>query len=140
LLISAPVSASEVVEHLREKAKKGDIGSSSVKEFAEKGTVRHARIRAEARALRGKALCDPCRGRVNGVGKTTTIGKLAAGSGTRVIPCYLLAGDHLQAAAIEQLDMMGKRANAQVVKHQSGSDPSAVVFRRDRGSAGSRGG
>ena len=65
---------------------------------------------------------------VNGVGKTTTIGKLAAqyrGAGKKVL---LVAGDTFRAAAIEQLDVWGQRIGVDVVKHRPGADPSAVVF------------
>ena len=65
---------------------------------------------------------------VNGVGKTTTIGKLAAqyrSAGKKVL---LVAGDTFRAAAVEQLDIWGQRVGVDVVKHKAGSDPSAVVF------------
>jgi fused signal recognition particle receptor len=65
---------------------------------------------------------------VNGVGKTTTIGKLAAqyrADGKKVL---LVAGDTFRAAAVEQLDIWGQRAGVDVIKHKAGSDPSAVVF------------
>ena len=65
---------------------------------------------------------------VNGVGKTTTIGKLAAqycGTGKKVL---LVAADTFRAAAIEQLDIWGQRVGVDVVKHRPGADPSAVVF------------
>lgn len=65
---------------------------------------------------------------VNGSGKTTTIGKLAGrftGEGKSVV---LAAADTFRAAAIEQLEIWGKRTGAQVIKHQSGSDPAAVAF------------
>ena len=65
---------------------------------------------------------------VNGVGKTTTIGKLAAqyrGAGKKVL---LVAGDTFRAAAIEQLDAWAGRVGVDVVKHRAGADPSAVVF------------
>lgn len=65
---------------------------------------------------------------VNGVGKTTTIGKLAwrfAAEGKRVL---LVAGDTFRAAAAEQLEIWGERVGADVVRHKDGSDPSAVVF------------
>jgi fused signal recognition particle receptor len=65
---------------------------------------------------------------VNGVGKTTTIGKLAAkwnGAGKRVL---LAAGDTFRAAATEQLEIWGDRAHAPVVKGKEASDPSAVIF------------
>lgn len=65
---------------------------------------------------------------VNGVGKTTTIGKLAArlkGEGKKVI---LGAADTFRAAAIEQLEIWADRAGTEIVKHTQGSDPAAVVF------------
>jgi fused signal recognition particle receptor len=65
---------------------------------------------------------------VNGVGKTTTIGKLAAhlaGQGKKVI---LAAGDTFRAAATEQLEVWGDRAKVPVVKGKAGGDPSSVIF------------
>ena len=65
---------------------------------------------------------------VNGVGKTTSIGKLAARyvqSGKKVI---LGAADTFRAAAIDQLDIWAKRSGADIIKHQEGSDPAAVVY------------
>jgi len=65
---------------------------------------------------------------VNGVGKTTTIGKLAAKfvkDGKKVV---IGAGDTFRAAAIEQLEEWADRAGADIIKHEQGSDPGAVVF------------
>jgi len=65
---------------------------------------------------------------VNGVGKTTSIGKLAAqyrAAGKKVL---LVAADTFRAAAIEQLDAWGQRVGVDVIKHRAGADPSAVVF------------
>ena len=65
---------------------------------------------------------------VNGVGKTTTIGKMAArfkANGKKVI---LGAADTFRAAAIEQLDIWADRAGVELVKHAQGADPAAVVF------------
>ncbi len=65
---------------------------------------------------------------VNGVGKTTTIGKLAAQykkAGNKVI---LGAADTFRAAAIEQLDVWGERVGVPVIKQKMGSDPAAVAF------------
>ena len=65
---------------------------------------------------------------VNGVGKTTTIGKLAARftkEGKRVLLC---AGDTFRAAAAEQLSEWAGRSGADIVRHEEGSDPGAVVF------------
>ncbi len=65
---------------------------------------------------------------VNGVGKTTTIGKLAHQFKKEGKAVLLVAGDTFRAAAIEQLEIWGERVGCPVVKHRSGSDPSAVIF------------
>lgn len=65
---------------------------------------------------------------VNGVGKTTTIGKLAhyyREQGKRVM---IAAGDTFRAAAIDQLEIWGERVGAEIVKQSAGSDPAAVAF------------
>ena len=64
----------------------------------------------------------------NGVGKTTTIGKLSAYYHNQGKSVLLAAADTFRAAAIEQLEVWGKRADVQVIKHGEGSDPAAVVF------------
>ena len=65
---------------------------------------------------------------VNGVGKTTTIGKLAHRYRAAGKSVLLVAGDTFRAAAIEQLEVWANRAGCDLVRHQSGADPSAVVF------------
>ena len=65
---------------------------------------------------------------VNGTGKTTTIGKLAhflRRQGKKVV---LAAADTFRAAAIDQLEIWGNRAGAEVIRHQEGADPAAVAF------------
>ncbi|CVK17695.1 signal recognition particle-docking protein FtsY [Sporomusa sphaeroides] len=65
---------------------------------------------------------------VNGVGKTTTIGKLASyycENGKKVL---LAAGDTFRAAAIDQIEIWGQRTGTEVIKHAEGSDPAAVAF------------
>ena len=65
---------------------------------------------------------------VNGVGKTTTIGKIAAqlkAQGKNVLLC---AGDTFRAAAAEQLGVWAERSGADIVRHEEGSDPAAVVY------------
>ncbi len=65
---------------------------------------------------------------VNGVGKTTSIAKLAAmlaGQGKKVL---LAAGDTFRAAGVEQLDIWASRVNADIISHQQGADPGAVTF------------
>lgn len=65
---------------------------------------------------------------VNGVGKTTSIGKIAARKKNNGKKVLLAAADTFRAAAIDQLDIWSQRANVDIVKHQEGSDPAAVVF------------
>lgn len=65
---------------------------------------------------------------VNGVGKTTTIGKLAARYKNAGYKVYLGAADTFRAAAVEQLCIWGKRVGVPVVKQQMGSDPASVAF------------
>lgn len=65
---------------------------------------------------------------VNGVGKTTTIGKLThyfKGQGRKVM---LAAGDTFRAGAIDQLEIWGQRSGVPVIRHQEGADPAAVIF------------
>ncbi|RBW67524.1 signal recognition particle-docking protein FtsY [Bacillus taeanensis] len=65
---------------------------------------------------------------VNGVGKTTTIGKLAHKLKSEGKSVLLAAGDTFRAGAIEQLAVWGERVGVDVIKHQEGSDPAAVIF------------
>lgn len=65
---------------------------------------------------------------VNGVGKTTTIGKLAHRFKREGKSVLLAAGDTFRAGAIEQLEVWGQRAGVDVIKDQPGSDPAAVMF------------
>lgn len=65
---------------------------------------------------------------VNGVGKTTTIAKLAHRLTSRGASVVMAAGDTFRAAAIDQLEAWGSRLGVEVIKHREGSDPSAVVF------------
>jgi fused signal recognition particle receptor len=65
---------------------------------------------------------------VNGVGKTTSIGKLAHQLKAEGKSVMLAAGDTFRAGAIEQLEVWGERAGVDVVKQSAGSDPAAVIF------------
>jgi len=65
---------------------------------------------------------------VNGVGKTTTIGKLAASYTAQGKKVLLVAGDTFRAAAAEQLTVWAERAGCGIVRHEEGSDPASVVF------------
>jgi len=120
-------NASEIVNHLREKSGSSSQQVVSIKDFLKK----------EMTALLGTSHPLVPYGEkpfviltigVNGVGKTTTIGKLASRFRNQGHSVLLAAADTFRAAAIEQLEIWAERSNAQIVKHQSGSDPSAVVF------------
>ncbi|GAC44371.1 signal recognition particle-docking protein FtsY [Paenibacillus popilliae] len=65
---------------------------------------------------------------VNGVGKTTTIGKLAYRFKQEGKSVLLAAGDTFRAGAIEQLEVWGQRVGVEVIKQQAGSDPAAVMY------------
>lgn len=65
---------------------------------------------------------------VNGVGKTTTIGKLASKYRNEGRKVLIAAGDTFRAAAAEQLEIWGQRAGVEVISHKEGSDPAAVIF------------
>ncbi len=65
---------------------------------------------------------------VNGVGKTTSIGKMAAYYKSQGKNVLLAAADTFRAAAIDQLDIWAKRSGCDIIKHQEGSDPASVVF------------
>jgi fused signal recognition particle receptor len=65
---------------------------------------------------------------VNGVGKTTTIAKLAHQDRVRGLTPLLIAADTFRAAAVEQLEVWGERVGAAVIKQKAGADPAAVVF------------
>ncbi len=73
---------------------------------------------------------------VNGAGKTTTIGKLAARYSSVGKSVLLAAGDTFRSAAIEQLEMWGRRANCAVVRHEQHGDPGAVAFDAIRAAMG----
>ncbi|MFN3430050.1 MAG: signal recognition particle-docking protein FtsY [Candidatus Sericytochromatia bacterium] len=65
---------------------------------------------------------------VNGVGKTTTIGKLASRMQLQGHPVIVAAADTFRAAAIDQMEVWGERAGVEVIRHKHGGDSAAVVF------------
>lgn len=121
-------NAEEIVRHLKEKSDKGEVREAgSVKEFLKKEMVSMLGNPHPLVAFGEKPFVILAVG-VNGVGKTTTIGKLAGRFRNQGFSVMLAAGDTFRAAAIEQLEIWAGRSDAQFVKHQSGSDPSAVAF------------
>ncbi len=121
-------SAAEIVGHLKDKVDRGEVKDTSlVREFLKTEMTRMLGTPQPLVVFGEKPFVILTVG-VNGAGKTTTIGKLAARFRDQGHSVLLAAGDTFRAAAIEQLEIWSARAGAQVVKHQSGSDPSAVVF------------
>jgi fused signal recognition particle receptor len=121
-------NAGEIVRRLKEKSERGEMKETgSVKEFLKKEMTSMLGNPHPLVAFGEKPFVILAVG-VNGVGKTTTIGKLAARFRNQGFSVLLAAGDTFRAAAIEQLEIWAGRSDAQFVKHQSGSDPSAVAF------------
>ena len=121
-------AAQEIVNFLREKIRKGEIEDAlSAREALKKEMVSLLGSSAPV-VLFGERPFVILTVGVNGVGKTTTIGKLASRFTSEGHSVLLGASDTFRAAAIEQLEIWAKRAGASIVKHQSGSDPAAVAF------------
>ncbi|MCX5719937.1 MAG: signal recognition particle-docking protein FtsY, partial [Nitrospirae bacterium] len=131
LLIASDVgtkASAEIIKTIREKSEKGEVSDvDSVKELLKKELVSVLGNSQPIMVYGDKPFVILAIG-VNGVGKTTTIGKLAHRFYSQGLSVMLAAGDTFRAAGIEQLEIWAKRANAQLVKHQSGSDPAAVAF------------
>ncbi|MBR6890121.1 MAG: signal recognition particle-docking protein FtsY [Clostridia bacterium] len=128
ILIMADVgvpTAELAVSRLREKCEKENIGNPQKARDALKGILTDI-LWAEPMRLTSPMVLLIIG--VNGVGKTTSIGKLASrlkAMGRRVIIC---AGDTFRAAAADQLTVWAERADVPIIKHQEGADPAAVVF------------
>ena len=131
LLIASDVgtkASAEIIKTIREKSDKGEVSDvDSVKEILKKEMMSVLGNSQPIMVYGDKPFVILAIG-VNGVGKTTTIGKLAHRFYSQGLSVMLAAGDTFRAAGIEQLEIWAKRANAQLVKHQSGSDPAAVAF------------
>jgi fused signal recognition particle receptor len=121
-------TAAAFVARVREEARRGRIGSSQDIRTSLRAFVEDALTPAAAPLrLDGTPSVVLMLG-VNGSGKTTTAGKLAASlkaSGRTVV---LAAADTFRAAAIEQLEAWGQRAGVEVIRQAAGADPAAVVF------------
>jgi len=131
-LISADIgvgTTNEILERIRERVDRKLVGDSSEL----RGLIREYLLEILQTNDRPLAYVDNPPAvimlvGVNGAGKTTTIGKLAAhlkGEGRSVLLC---AADTFRAAAIEQLEVWGERTGIQVIRQNTGSDPSAVMF------------
>ncbi|MBN1626214.1 MAG: signal recognition particle-docking protein FtsY [Deltaproteobacteria bacterium] len=151
LILNTKVINEDILEELEEILYTSDLGVAAVRELidlvrsdvARKELNDPARLKEELKVNIIKFLDNleakgstPIPGQplvimvvgINGVGKTTTIGKLACMFRDQGKKVMLAAADTFRAAAIEQLTIWGERSGADVVKQAHGSDPSAVVF------------
>ena len=134
ILISADIGMSstiEIVDELRGEIKKQSIKESDkiypvLKEIMIK-KLDEKNLDNEVKFEKGKLTVILVIG-VNGVGKTTTIGKLANNFKNEEKSVMLAAADTFRAAAIEQLQEWSDRADVELITHKEGADPSAVIF------------
>jgi len=136
ILLQADVgvqTTSEIVSRLKERIRNENISEPETVKTVLKEIVRklmlsdYSNTDLNLEPGKGKPYIILFAG-VNGVGKTTTIGKLAkkfTAEGNKVM---IIAADTFRAAAIEQLTVWAQRANATIMKQQQGADPSAVVY------------
>lgn len=120
-------TAVEITEELRDRVKKDKLKSTKQVKDEIKNIVAEKLDGGEDMGLVTQPSIILVIG-VNGVGKTTTIGKMAAmykSQGKKVI---LGAADTFRAAAIDQLDIWAERAGVDIIKHNEGADPAAVIF------------
>ncbi|MBE6913666.1 MAG: signal recognition particle-docking protein FtsY [Ruminococcaceae bacterium] len=121
-------TATGAVERLREVTKqRGLRGGEEVRAALTEIMTEMLCVGEQSLRMEGKPAVILMVG-VNGVGKTTTIGKLATRFGAEGKKILLCAGDTFRAAAAEQLGIWAQRSGADIVRHEEGSDPAAVVF------------
>lgn len=121
-------TTNEIINQIREKIKRDELHSSEdMREVIKNEMLKSLGEPHPVRITKNKPFVILTVG-VNGAGKTTTIGKLASRFRTEGHSVILAASDTFRAAAIEQLEIWAKRAGADLVKHQSGSDPAAVAY------------
>ena len=138
----------ELFDELEEALVMGDVGVNTASEITLRlnGTVRKKGIKnpADVKTEIKNIVADMLEGGedmglitipsvilvigVNGVGKTTTIGKMAARYKAEGKSVILAAADTFRAAAIDQLDVWAQRAGVDIIKHKEGADPAAVIF------------
>ena len=129
ILISADISfttAMDIVEQIRAEAKAEKLKDKEYVVNLLKDVIEDTLSEAEVPALEYPAVIMLVG--VNGVGKTTTIGKLANHFVRKDKTVTVAAADTFRAAASDQLSVWADRAKVRIVKHEEGSDPSAVVF------------
>jgi len=131
MLVAADVgaaTAAEFVERIRGEAKRGRVSTANdVRALLRRLFEETLAPAAAPLNLSGRPTVILMLG-VNGAGKTTTTGKLAATLRAQGKDVVLAAADTFRAAAIEQLEEWGRRAQAPVIRQAAGADPAAVVF------------
>jgi fused signal recognition particle receptor len=129
ILIGADVSvttAEEIVDEIRAEAKHDKIKDKQFVTDLLKDVLEEKLTEAEMPEIKYPAIIMLVG--VNGVGKTTTVGKLANYFLSKNKTVTVAAADTFRAAAADQLTVWAERAKVRIVKHEEGSDPSAVVF------------
>ena len=117
-----------IIGRVQEKVRRNELSDAGLLKGEIKEQIREILAR-DAGALRGgDSLAVYMVVGVNGTGKTTTIGKMAARLKVQGRSVLLAAADTFRAAAAEQLILWGGRSGCDVVRHKSGADPGAVVF------------
>lgn len=134
LLITADLGVNttmELLDEARKRVKRGQLGDAS----ALKALLKESMLNCITAPERDNTMVPPENGPlvvmvvgVNGVGKTTTIGKIAARMAQAGKSVLLVAGDTFRAAAIDQLKVWGERTGCEVVARKPGADPASVAF------------
>lgn len=128
-LVASDISystASQIVDDLRDEMIEGSVKDKGEVVKTLKQVIANKLL--EVDAIEFENPCVIMIVGVNGVGKTTTIGKLASYFTSLKKSVTIVAGDTFRAAASDQLSVWADRANVRVIKHDEGADPSAVVY------------
>jgi fused signal recognition particle receptor len=132
VLLSADVGVSatlKIIDNLKDKAKKNGIKEpSELLSLIQKELVNMLSFNSTDSKLKEDELAIIIIVGVNGVGKTTTVGKIAHQLVSANKKVLIAAADTFRAAAIEQLEVWGGRVGVDVIKHQRKADPAAVVY------------
>lgn len=118
----------EIIERLREKIKEKGIKDPQDVKLELKSIIEEILTDDNSKIDVSKSPTIILMVGVNGVGKTTTIGKLTKRFKNEGKKVLVAAGDTFRAAAIEQLEVWTKRSGVDIIKHQEGADPGAVIF------------
>jgi len=124
-----PTFTYDLIDEIKEKAKRKELASShSIKEIVMERMIATLEASDSPFEIPPDELYSIMVVGVNGTGKTTTIGKMAGTLKEKGNSVILVAADTFRAAAIEQLEIWSRRVDVPMIRHQMGSDPSAVVY------------